>query len=584
MKKIFKDLLKGIENSLERFPLTIGVSTICVLLLIYSSEIRPDASGDLLETLGRVTMVIALGIPLSVSIKLFFERLDNYKKVSLYASYLGGTLLLILYYYFLLKDIEMVSMSRYIGFSLILYLIFLFISYLPKSDDFEFYVITIFTRFFTTVLYSLVLYLGLAAILFTIDKLLGINIRGELYYYTFLVVSGIFAPTFFLAGLPIKNEVLTLNDYSRLLNVLVLYIMMPLISVYTIILYIYFTKIVITGQWPEGLVSHLVLWYSAISAAVLFFISPLLGAKTWPRKYMKYFPKLILPLIVMMFISIGIRIKAYGVTENRYFVVALGIWVFLVMIYFASTKKIRNIILPISLALITFISVFGPLSSYSISKYSQNKRLNKIFVRNNMILNNKVVKAESEVTVEDERHITSIINYFDRNHTLRDVKALPQDFEITDMERTLGVKYNEENYQRDYEYYYFNSFGSSEPIDISGYDYLFVSRNNRPQTPENKTFGVNFDNESSTLKITKDKKDIYERDLMDFASELIDKHGNNQNSENDQSLTQEEMSFEDGNDKVKIKIIFSNISVDMNTSNDKFQSNNFEFYILVKLK
>ena len=54
---------------------------------------------------------------------------------------------------------------------------------------------------------------------------------------------------------------------------------------------------------------------------------------------MRYFPKAILPLIVMMFISIGIRINAYGLTENRYYVVALGIWAFLVMIYFAFGKN-----------------------------------------------------------------------------------------------------------------------------------------------------------------------------------------------------------------------------------------------------
>ena len=339
----------------------------------------------------------------------------------------------------------MVSMSRYIAFSLILYLIFLSISYLPNRKDFEIFVVRVFTRFFTTVLYSLVLYLGLAAILFTIDQLLGVNIKSELYYYTFLIVAGIFAPSFFLAGLPTKDEILSLKDYSRLLNVLVLYIIMPLISIYTIILYIYFGKIIITRQWPEGLVSHLVLWYSVISAAVLFFISPLLHEKTWPRRYMKYFPKVILPLIVMMFISIGIRINAYGVTENRYFVVALGIWVFLVMIYFATTKKLRNIILPLSLAVITFISVFGPFSSYSISKYSQNKRLTKIFIANNMIKDSKVIKASAVVSDEDARQITSILNYFDRNHSLKDVKRLPQDFKTSDMEKVLGVKYSEEN-------------------------------------------------------------------------------------------------------------------------------------------
>ena len=581
MKGLFKGILTGIKNSLKRFPQTICISTICVILLIYTSEVRPEASNDFIEILGKVTMVLALGIPLSLCIKLFFERFEEYKKLSLYACYLGGAVVLILYYYSFLKDFGMVSISRYIAFSLILYLVFLFVSYLPNRDDFELYVIRIFTRFFTTVLYSLVLYLGLVAILFTIDKLLGVNIKSELYYYTWLIVVGIFAPSFFLAGIPMKNEILTLNDYPRLFKVLVLYIIMPLITVYTIILYMYFGKIIITRQWPEGLVSHLVLWYSAISAGVLFFISPLLDEKNWPRRYIKYFPKVILPLIVMMFISIGIRIKAYGVTENRYFVVALGIWVFLVMIYFIVRNKLRNIILPLSLAIITFISVFGPFSSYSISKYSQNTRLNKLFVKNKMIKGNKVIKVSTKISDEDAREITSILNYFDRNHSLRDVKELPLDFKTSDLEKTLGVKYIDEYYANNNGYFFFNSMGALEPVDIRGYDYFFDSRNNATQNSKGIPFSVSFDYESSTLKITQDGKDIYNRNLEDFAIRLMDKYGENQKG---QSIPSKEMSFQDENDKVKIKIQFSNLSGNKNPSSTKIESKNFEFYVLIKVK
>ncbi len=581
MKGLFKGILEGIKNSVKRFPQTIGISVACVALLIYISEIRLEASSDYIETLSKVTMILALGIPLSLCIKLFFERLESYKKISLYASYLGGGLLLLLYYYYFLNDLGMVSMSRYIAFNLIFYLVFLFIPYLPNGIDFEFYVVRVFTRFFTTVLYSLVLYLGLVAILFTIDKLLGVNIKGEIYYYTWLSVAGIFAPSFFLAGIPVKNEKLTLNDYPRLLRVLVLYIIMPLISIYTMILYIYFGKIILTRQWPQGLVSHLVLWYSAISTAVLFFISPLLDEKNWPRRYMKYFPKANLPLIVMMFISIGIRIRAYGVTENRYFVVSLGIWVFLIMTYFAATKKLKNILVPLSLAIITAISVFGPFSSYSVSRNSQNKRLNEILVKNNMMLNNKAIKASAEVPKEDAEQITSILNYFESNHSLKDVDVLPKDFKISDMEKVLGVKYSDEYHENNNGYFYYNSLGSLGPVEIRGYDYFFDSRSNRPQNLDDANFNINFHYESSTLKVSEKGKEIYKRELQDFAKRLIEKHGISQQGEN---LSPEQMSFEDENDKVKIKIQFLNISGSKNISSGKIESKNFEFYVLVKVK
>lgn len=434
--QLFKDMLKGIKNSIRRFPETIGISAACVILLIYISELGYGVNNELRETLGKVTMVLALGIPLSLCIKLYFERLKDYKKFLFYVTYVVGAALLILYYYVFLNDFDMISIPRYMGVSFILYLVFLFIPYLPKKDNFELYVIKVFIRFFTTILYSVVLYLGLAAILVTIDKLLGVSIKGEIYYYSWLIVAGVFAPSFFLAGIPQNNEELSLKDYSKLIKVLVLYIVIPLITVYTIILYIYFAKVIITRQWPQGLVSHLVLWYSAISAAVLFLISPLLKEMKWTQKYFKVFPKAILPLISMMFISIGIRINAYGVTENRYFVVALGVWVLLAMVYFAFKKKRSNIMLPVSLAVIIFISLFGPLSSFSVSKYSQNKRFEKILIRNNMMVGNKIVKATSNVSKEDVGEISSILSYFDRNNNLEEIKSLPKGFKIKDMDRS----------------------------------------------------------------------------------------------------------------------------------------------------
>ena len=51
-----------------------------------------------------------------------------------------------------------------------------------------------------------------------------------------------------------------------------------------------------------------------------------------------------------------------------------------------------------------------------------------------------------------------------------------------------------------------------------------------------------------------------------------------------QTISPKEMSFVDENDKVKIKIQFSSISGTKNGSSNKMESNNFEFYVIVKVK
>lgn len=581
IKDSFIGIIRGLKNSLKRFPLTIGLSTICVILMIYMTEVAPNSSESFRETLSRIIMIYALGIPLSLSIKVFFERKETYKNVFLYAAFLVGGVILTLYYYVFLPDLHMVSITRYIGVNLILYLTFIFIPYLSNNDSFELYVIRILTRFFTTVIYSIVLFLGLAAILFTIDQLLGVNIKSEIYFYCWLIVVGIFAPSFFLAGVPVKNERLELEHYPKLFKVLILYIVMPLLSVYTIILYIYFGKIIITTQWPQGLVSHLVLWYSVISASVLFFIAPLLNENNWAKRFMQIFPKVIIPLIFMMFISIGIRINAYGVTENRYYVVMLGVWVFLIMVYFSFTKKMRNIILPISLTIIAFVSIMGPLSSYTISKYSQNKRFEQILIRNNMLKESEIVKANSQISEEDKRSLSSILRYFEINHKLNNIKYLSENFKLENVESVFGFKLTDEYNYYNEGYFYFNTYGSGGPLDIKGYDYLFDTRSQKINNSKEGPLGIQYDYETSKVKLYIEGTEVYSKDLTDYVNILIDKYGATQG---EQSLNFEEMSFLDENDKLKVKIQFYNLSGRRESSSGKLDSKGFEYTILIKIK
>ena len=69
----------------------------------------------------------------------------------------------------------------------------------------------------------------------------------------------------------------------------------------------------------------------------------------------------------MMFISMGIRINAYGVTENRYFVIVGGLWVTGSMFYFAVKKNTANIRIVLAAGLVALLAVFGPWSAYTLS-------------------------------------------------------------------------------------------------------------------------------------------------------------------------------------------------------------------------
>lgn len=572
----FKNIISVLYKSLKRFPVTILFSTAVAVMLIIINELQPITSQ--LETLTKITMTFALGIPLSLCIKLFFERKDSGKLSELIGLYITGGLLLLLYYFFLLDQLTMVSITRYTAVSLALYLGFLLIPYLPKKEQFEMYVIKICTGFFITVIYSAVLYLGLAAILLTIDQLLGVHVAGEVYYYTLLFVACVFAPSYFLADIPLKDQQFKQEDYSKVLRVLLLYIVMPLLTAYTTILYLYFIKIIVIRQWPVGLVSHLVLWYSIIVTIVLFFITPIKDKNRWANKFSVWMPKIILPLLIMMFISMGIRINAYGVTENRYYVVVLGLWVFGVMLYFSFIKKRANIVLPVTLALIALVSVFGPLSSYSISTLSQNNRLQAILVRNNMLKEGKIQIAPADISREDKYEISRKLDYFKNSHSLKDVKHLPENFKIEDMDRVFGFSY--ENPYSQPRFYYFVRNQSEDAVDIKEYDYLYLfdTRNLDNNTIASNTIDINYDHESAIIEITYQGNLLYQKDLNLYVKELFDKY---EPAEGETLLPPEEMTFVEENEKIKVKFIFLNIAGDSDLSTGADRA---EFYLLVKIK
>jgi len=562
-----KTLILKLLSSLKRFPEAILLAAATISILIFMNHLDIYSKKEMEELLKRISMVLALGVPLFLCIKVFFERVPSLRKsikTSIYVVTTGG---LLLYYFFLLQDLNMVSITRYIAFSISFYFVFAFIPYFYRKENYELYVIKLFTSFIITYLYSLILYLGLAAMLFTIDKLFSVNIPEKLYFDIWLIVAGVFAPAFFLSDIPEYGKKFHVESYPKVLRVLLLYIVMPLLVAYSTILYAYFAKIIVTTQWPGGMVSNLVLWYSIISALVIFFVYPLRSTNQWTRIFVSFFPKLILPLLVMMFISMGIRINAYGITENRYFVVLAGLWVTGCMIYFIFVKNARNIVLPVSIALISVLSVSGPWSCYSISKLSQNMRFEKIL---------SITEPSHDLLEKDKKEISGIISYFNEYHSLSDLKHLPEDFKIDQIENVFGFQLYRHGRNMHFSH---NVVEDKAFIDVNDYDYFIDFSAYQPanlQNPEGSVH-ISYTPQSKELKILMQGEVIYSRNVADLAIKL---HNENKG---ENTLKMSEMTLPDQNANVKVLYVFQHIHGSEDKSTGKVNVDSVEFYLFVKL-
>lgn len=580
--RMIVNLLKSLYSSLRRFPVSIILAVMTSIVLIILVHLQNNPDKNIKETIGRVAMVLALGFPISLCIKMIIDRLGNVRPAVKSIIYLAEAGVLVLYYFFLLKSFGMVTVSRYTALSITAYLAFLFIPYFFRREGFELYIIKLFTRFLTAAVYSVVLYLGVAAILFTVDKLLGIYISEKLYLDVWICVACIFAPSFFLAGVPALSEQMDLSFFTKLFRVLLLYIVMPIISIYTVILYIYFAKIIITVQWPVGLVAHLVLWYSVISALVIFFITPLKDDNNWVRIFIAWLTKLILPLILMMFVSIAIRINAYGITENRYYVIILGLWAFCIMLYLGFFKARRNIVMLITLSLIAALSVIGPWSSYSVSKFSQNKRFENILLKNGMLKEGKIIKPASEVSKADKIEVSQILDYFSRFHSFNDVKYLPKGFKMNDAEKVFGFSYSYPEYRNAVnKYFAYNSMSAGKSADIKGYDYFVDVKG---YTPSSTTLGsgleFKYDNGKHEMWLTLDGKEIYRNSVSEIARKLYQKYGITEKYQ----APPEDMVVTGETEKVRVKIFFQNISGTDESGNGQIKVNSADFYVFIDIK
>lgn len=577
---IFKNIALGIHKSIQRFPMTLLFSSSVAIMLIIIGELSPSISQSFEETLIRITMALALGIPLTLCAKVYYEREHKKPPFYLYFYYLIAIIIPILYFYTLLRDLDLVSTTRYLGVSVAFYLSFIFTPYLfNKKKDFESYVIHLFMSFLITYIYSGVLYFGLSAILFTIDRLLGITVEGEIYYYTFLIVALIFAPAYFLSQVPSKNQEFSLEGYSKALKILLLYIVMPLLSVYTFILYIYFVKILVTSQWPQGLVSHLVLWYSIILTIVLFFIYPLNKTNPWSKTFSKAAPRIVLPILLMMFVSIGIRINAYGVTENRYYVVVLGLWIFSMMLYYSIAKAKKNILLFITLSIVIMVSVLGPISSYALSKYSQRGRLETV-LENNAMLQDGKIKPTDTIAKEDQQSISSILSYFNNNHNLKDINYLPKDFDLKDMKDVFGFNYVSPDHYPGEEYFYLTNRMNELFLDVSQYDYLIDYNIFGGQKPRNDLIHIDFMKNTNIVSIDYKEREVYKKDLTPIFKDFYGKY----DPQRQDTMDPLDMTYADENTHVKVQFVFMNIGAEKESTSKDFKVNDLYLYVLIKIK
>ncbi len=420
-------LAKTASSVVKRFPFEILSALIGTIAATINVEVKYTNS-EFENIVVRLMMAAELSLLLSFSATLFAEanKLNYAKKLMLRLA----AVFLAVGLFFLIHPAE--RALDYLRFFLLLlgfHLLIAFAAFTGKNYVYAFWQFnkTLFLRILTAALYSIVLFLGIAAAISATNLLFGFKFEWDTYSILWFWIAGIFNTTFFLAGVPGNFAVLE-DDYSypKGLKLFTQYVLIPLATIYVVILLAYEIKILLAWNLPKGLVSNLVLGYAVFGILSLLLVFPIRNAEEnkWLKSYSRYFYVLLIPLLLLLFVAVGTRVSRYGVTESRYFLIALALWLLAITLYFLLSKKQNIKLIPMSLCLVTLLSVYGPQSAFAVSEYSQRQILIGIFKKYHAFQNGKLLTMPKSVTREDGNHAAAALHYLVHNHDFSSIQSL----------------------------------------------------------------------------------------------------------------------------------------------------------------
>ena len=276
----------------------------------------------------------------------------------------------------------------------------------------------LFLRILTALLYSGVLFVGCALALAAIENLFDVKLYRHAYEYLFIVLGTVFNTWFFLAGVPQDFAALEHEaPYPKGLKLFTQFVLLPLVVLYLSILYAYLARILLTWSLPKGWVSMLVLALAVAGVFALLLIHPIrhTAENTWIRTFSRWFYRALFPLLALLAVAIGTRIQAYGITEERYFVLVLAAWLFGMAVYFLRHRGQGIIWIPASLAAVAFLSAAGPWGAFAVAERSQLRQLLALSQRYGLLQNGHLDAAgrrKANLPRAARLRISSIFDFF----------------------------------------------------------------------------------------------------------------------------------------------------------------------------
>ena len=253
----------------------------------------------------------------------------------------------------------------------------------------------------------------------------GIDTSPHIYEYILQFIWFFIAPQICCTFISQDEDVA--GEPAKVLRLILNFILSPAIIIYTVILYIYFIKIVLVWDLPKGGVAWLVMGFITV-ALVGRLMQYVLKRHDYDWFY-RNFTWIAIPPLIMYWVGSIYRIRLYSFTESRFYLMVAGalMTLFILMLLWRRTRRFQLMALILGAAIIVFTYIPG-ISAKSIGFKCQNARLQQ-FITDLKLLDTKTGKFIQRLNLEGIRsdsllcgqyqEVCSIIEYV-RNDMGRD--------------------------------------------------------------------------------------------------------------------------------------------------------------------
>jgi hypothetical protein len=334
-----------------------------------------------------------------------------------------------------------------------------------------------------------IIYLLYAAISYTVYSLFDINYKTwtGLFDQVAVVLFCGLAPVLFFAMEDHPEPIAIRRFWAFLLN----WVLTPALLIYTVVLYIYAAKILITWNLPKGGVAIMVTVFF-----VVFFAAKMLQMLTEPQPFKWFYDRLsllVLPLLVLFWTGLARRLTDYGLTDSRYYLLLGGVLMTACVLVFLFRNRRGYFALAVGSLAVVLLTVLVPsLRGEKIAQRAQVQRVRTMAKQLDRLNDDGTLRLPDPdpadtLQMEEHRKLYQSLNYIFIND---DRLALEREFglsspkayleTLSELTRNYASAWSEvraeEVVVEESEKWVNLLYNDERPLDIRGYSRVYAER------------------------------------------------------------------------------------------------------------